>query len=346
MRRPIPEADSRRRRTLVLIAAAAAAAALLYLLDNSGTGPHTAKTATLSPTHAAATTDGPASTAKPPPATTTSTTTPIRRNLPIATATVAVSAQTASGTEVSVPTTVWYPPGRGTFPLVVFSPGYQISPSVYEPLIAAWASAGYVVAEPEYPDTAPGEPADEYDMVNHPGELRTVITFLLKASTAGSAPLLGLIDPSEVAVAGHSDGGDVSLAAAANSCCRDPRVKAAVILSGAEQGIFGGTYYSTPGPPLLVTQGTADTVNAPACSQMLFDAASAPRYYLNLPQATHLSPYTAGGLGEAAVQSATITFLDGYLKASPSSRAALLGLGTVTGTLPLSGSCLGAPAAG
>src|SRR5437763_4187834 len=37
-----------------------------------------------------------------------------------------------------------------------------------------------------------------------------------------------------------SDGGDVSLAVAAGSCCRDRAVKAAVILSGAELQAFGG----------------------------------------------------------------------------------------------------------
>jgi len=54
--------------------------------------------------------------------------------------------------------------------------------------------------------------------------------------------LSGLIDPTEIGVVGHSDGADVSLAVATNTCCRDPRVEAAAILSGAELASFGGSY--------------------------------------------------------------------------------------------------------
>ncbi|MHB1855171.1 MAG: hypothetical protein ACYCS2_08960, partial [Acidimicrobiales bacterium] len=50
-------------------------------------------------------------------------------------------------------------------PLVVFSPGYDIDPLRYSPLLVAWAQAGYAVAEPEYPHTSPGAPdgLDESD---------------------------------------------------------------------------------------------------------------------------------------------------------------------------------------
>ncbi len=88
--------------------------------------------------------------------------------------------------------------------------------------------------------------SNEADIVNHPVDLRFVIRSLLGQL---GPPLKGLIDRSEVAVIGQSDGGDVSLAVAANSCCRDSAVKAAVILSGAELARFGGSYFSTARRP-------------------------------------------------------------------------------------------------
>jgi predicted dienelactone hydrolase len=276
-----------------------------------------------------------------------------------------VSARTPGGTTVAVPVAVFYPavgpprqligagpsPVRRPFPLVVFSPGYRIDPSSYDPLVESWVVAGYIVAVPTYPDTAPGAPAIESDMVNHPAELSQVITALAAAS-GGGGRLHGLVQPSEVAVAGQSDGGDVSWAAVDDTCCRDPRIKAAIILSGAEQSIFAGSYGPTGAPPVLVAQGTADTVNAPACSEQLFDAAPDPRYYLDLLGATHLSDYTLQGPGLDAVEATTTAFLRSYLRGDGPTGPAIEQAGDRPGvsqvtvgpaTVPVGGTCLGAP---
>ena len=47
-------------------------------------------------------------------------------------------------------------------------------------------------------------------------------------------------------IAGQSDGGDVSLATADNTCCYDPAIKAVAVFSGAELSSFGGTYFAGP----------------------------------------------------------------------------------------------------
>jgi predicted dienelactone hydrolase len=335
-----PPSGSRRRRALVLIGIAALAAGVLLI-----PGRGRAKTA-----------PQPVATSRAAGASTT-----VRETVPTtraiqpgyATTSLVVSGRTISGSQVTVPTTVWYPRSGGPFPLLVFSPGYQIAPNAYGLLTSAWTAAGYVVAEPTYPDTAPGAPPIEYDMVNHPGELREVISTLLSASAQAGGPLSGRIDPSAIAVAGHSDGGDVSLAASADTCCRDVRIKAAIILSGAEQSLFGGSYYAAGSPPLLVVQGTADTVNPPACSAQIYDEAPQPRYYLDLLGATHLSAYTEAGPGVSVVEAVTTAFLDGYLKGDTPQLAALPATGTVGGVsqlidgaaqVPVYNSCLGAPA--
>ncbi len=244
--------------------------------------------------------------------------------------------------------------GSGPFPLVVFSQGYDISAEAYSGLLDAWARAGYVVADPTYPLTDPATPegVNEQDIVNHPADLRFVISALLAAGRDRHSPLHGLVDPARVAIIGHSDGGDVSLAVADNSCCRDPQVKAAVILSGAELSAFGGEYYATGAVPLLVVQGSADTVNVPGCSAQIYDEAPRPRYYLNIAGAEHQPPYLDPGATRAGVARSVIAFLNTFLNHRTSDLNALVHHGTVTAgetitTAPLpSGTstyCPGAP---
>jgi predicted dienelactone hydrolase len=220
-----------------------------------------------------------------------------------------------------LPTAVRYPivpasDHAGSFPLIVFSQGFAEPAAAYAALLNAWAAAGFVVAAPMYPHTDPDAPGgpDESDIVNHPADLRYVIEALTRDAARRSSRLRGLIDPREVAVAGQSDGGDVSLAVADNSCCRDPLIRAAVILSGAELSSFGGRYFATAGMPLLVVQGTADTVNAPACSALTYDQAPQPKYYLNLIGAEHLPPYLDRGPVRRDVAGVVVAFLETFLE--------------------------------
>lgn len=234
--------------------------------------------------------------------------------------------QSPSGQPVrELPTVVRYPIVRprgaaSRFPLVVFSQGFDRSVNAYAALLNAWARAGYVVAAPTYPLTDPSAPGgvNESDIVNHPADLRFVISALRAAARDPQSRLHGVLNPREVAVAGQSDGGDVSLAVAVNSCCGDMAVKAAMILSGAELAAFGGTYYSSHARvPLLVAQGSADTINIPGCSVQLYDQAPPPKYYLGIANAGHLPPYTYPGPRRRGIELATIAFLDAFLKHHP-----------------------------
>jgi hypothetical protein len=95
---------------------------------------------------------------------------------------------------------------------------------------------------------APGGP-DESDLINEPTDTRFVISRLLQANSAGSGPLAGLIDSTHIAVTGQSDGGETALAVAYSRDFRDPRVGAAVILSGAEMSGVGGFSFPQGSPP-------------------------------------------------------------------------------------------------
>lgn len=226
---------------------------------------------------------------------------------------------------------------QGPFPLVVFGHGFSVTPSLYSQLLHAWAQAGYVVAAPVFPlenANAPGGP-NEADLTNQPGDMRFVISQMLAASSRASDPLAGLIDPGAIAVAGQSDGGDTALAVAYDSRFRDPRVGAAVILSGAEIPATGSFTFLPGSPPLLATQGTADNINPPNLTSAFFEAATRPKYLLRLLGAEHLPPYSTQQPQLAIVERVTIAFLDGYLKHRPAALQKVPALGTVPGTASL-----------
>ncbi|MHB1208897.1 MAG: alpha/beta hydrolase family protein [Acidimicrobiales bacterium] len=299
-------------------------------------------------------------------ATSTSTTPPPRAPYGVGSITIDINEPAANGLAArSLPTIVRYPTSAspsGTsvagapplrlakpYPLVVFSQGFDISPEAYARLLTSWASAGYVVADPAYPFTSPNAPGGlvRTDIVHHPADLSYVITSLLGDSAQTSGTLSGLIDANEIGVIGQSDGGDVALAAVANTCCRDPRVKAAIILSGAELSWFQGSYFTTSNAPLLVVQGTNDlTMNPVTCSVQLYNEAAQPKYYLSMIGQTHLSAYVPPGPAQNVVTRVTIDFLNGYLRHSTSALAAMRVAGDVAGLATITSQATLAPVAG
>lgn len=270
-------------------------------------------------------------------------------------------------------TNVWFPAVRsssgrtvpdrahGPYPLLVFSQGYKVAPTTYQVLLSAWASAGYVVAAPTYPHTDNlATYVDENDIVNHPAELRSVIDAVLVRAERRGSVMDRLVNPTEIGLVGQSDGGDVTLALAANTRYRYPGVKAVAILSGAELVGFGGTYFSpttAPTPPLLVVQDNADPINVPACSAQLYDNAPSPKWYLDLLGAAqlataHLTPYVRPNSYESVVAKVTTAFFDAELLHQPEALAAMTASGNVPAVAQLSdaatappatGSCPGAP---
>jgi fermentation-respiration switch protein FrsA (DUF1100 family) len=217
----------------------------------------------------------------------------------------------------------------GPFPLIVFGHGYAVTPGIYARLLRTWARAGFVVAAPVFPlgnEHAPGGPF-EPDLVNQPADMSFVISSLLSAR----GPLAGLVDPSRIALAGQSDGGDTALAAAYDPRSRDPRVRAAVILSGAEIPYVSPVRFPVHGPPLLATQGTADTINPPSLTEAFFAPAPRPKFLLWLRGAGHLPPYTRAGPQLATVARTSIAFLERYLHVRRISLGRLEALGGLGG---------------
>jgi dienelactone hydrolase len=201
----------------------------------------------------------------------------------------------------------------GPFPLIVFGHGFAVTPATYFRLLRAWAQAGYVVAAPVFPlenAHAPGGPK-ESDLVNQPRDMSVVISGMLATADRRDSLLHGMIAPRQIGVSGQSDGGVTALAVAYDRFYRDPRVSAAVILSGAH---VLGSGPPLPGPPLLATQGTVDAVNNPANTYTFFNAAHRPKFLLRLIGAGHLPPYTTQQPQLTIVERVTVAFLDRYLK--------------------------------
>jgi hypothetical protein len=217
----------------------------------------------------------------------------------------------------TLPTIVRYPEAGSRagapFPLIVFAHGYQSSPSVYSALLDAWAGAGYVVAAPSFPRATAGGPLDEDDLASQPGDLSFVITKVLALAGPGG-PLAGVVDPTRVGVAGHSDGASTTDGIGYNSCCRDRRVQADAVMEGDEHTFAGGALSVAGSPPLLVIQADHDAFNpAPLGLQVYHDARS-PKYLLWLVNAQHLEPYTSDLSHLGVVEAVTTSFFDRYLK--------------------------------
>ncbi len=202
------------------------------------------------------------------------------------------------------------------YPLIVFSHGLGASPQDYLPLLKSWASAGYVVAAPLFPLTSsvtPGGP-DAGDVVNQPKDVSYVIGGVLSAAAATTGTLAGLVDPNEVGVAGHSNGGVTTLALIANTCCHDPRIKAAVAMAGTTVGIPGGVYDDNHTPPVLLVHGTADQLIPYRSAPIFYDAIKGPKGLLTISGGSHESAAGLVSPSSTYVSRATTDFFDAYLK--------------------------------
>ena len=260
--------------------------------------------------------------------------------------------QLPSGQLVSRPVTtiVRYPTSRrgaghgpesartgGPFPLIIFGHGFDVRPSLYAHLLRYWTSAGFVVAAPIFPlenPNAPGGP-NRQDLPNQPQDMRFVISSLLRLDARSNGALHGLIDAHQVAVAGHSDGGDTALALAYDPSLRDPHLQAAVILSGAEIPMLPAFRIAAGGPPLLATQGTDDDVNLPSATTAFFHSAPPPKYLLQLLGGTHLGPYSTNRPQLGVVERVTTAFLQYYLDHDRAAMRNLLRAGRTPGVATL-----------
>ena len=168
----------------------------------------------------------------------------------------------------------------------MFAHGFNGAPAGFAPFLAELVRRGYVVAAPAFLLTVAGAPGLALgDYVSQPGDVSFVLTRL--GRVARRHRFENAIDTHHVAFAGHSLGAVTSLGGAANSCCLDPRADAAVAISGGPLPFPGGTYFSQPGPPLMLVHGTDDAIAPYAASVAMYAGAPPPKALLGLEGGPH-----------------------------------------------------------
>ncbi|HEX4865022.1 MAG TPA: alpha/beta hydrolase, partial [Acidimicrobiales bacterium] len=69
----------------------------------------------------------------------------------------------------------------------------------------------------------------------------------------------------------------------------------------------------TSNPPVLITQGDADTINPPSYGSTTYQDATSPKYLLVLKGGGHLPPLQAGSPWLPGIEAVTEAFLDSYV---------------------------------
>ncbi|MCL4446404.1 MAG: hypothetical protein M1134_05995 [Actinobacteria bacterium] len=208
---------------------------------------------------------------------------------------------------------------RTALPLVVFAHGWDSNPYVYLRLLDKWASAGYMVAAPTFPDstnTLPGTPVSDY--IEEAWDISFVIKMLLMDRW-------GQVDPTRIAVAGQSDGGtDVALLAL-DPAFYNPHIRAYLALSGRIPP--GVNLPIDPGAPgaLLVVVGTADQAGLYPLATQLYQLADMNKALITVEGGRHLGIYIGTTPVAHAVRAETLKFLDATIGARrlPGSRRSL-----------------------
>lgn len=187
----------------------------------------------------------------------------------------------------------------------------------------AIASAGYVVAAPDYPLTSESTPGGPQrgtpDMAQQPADASYVLGEVLRMNGEPAGPLSGSVDAERIGAAGHSMGAGVTMGLAYNECCQDPRVKAAVIFAGGIPSVYRGVFFRPPSPAILVVHGDSDDALPYLGGRRVFLDAGVPKFFLTILGGDHNAPYTAAAdrRGAEVVLAATVDFLDTYLKGRP-----------------------------
>lgn len=219
----------------------------------------------------------------------------------------------------TLPTTLAVPAGPGPFPLIMYSHGFGGSGADSAPLLRAVASAGYVVAAPDFPVTTEGVAGGPQRGVDapeaQPADVRFVLDRLLAASADANDPLSGLVDPRRIGAAGHSMGAGITMGVAFNTCCRDPRIGAGVLLAVDPPTLYRGDYFVPPSPPVLFVHGDQDQDLPYAHGRLAYAKADPPKFFVTVLGGDHGSA--------ASLPAPIVDFFDTYLKARPDGLARL-----------------------
>jgi fermentation-respiration switch protein FrsA (DUF1100 family) len=204
----------------------------------------------------------------------------------------------------------------GPYPLIAFAHGTASTPQTYLALLMHWAERGFVVVAPKFPLSSLGAAGgvNVGDVVNQPKDVSYAISAVLKESAQSKGRLAGLIKADEIGAAGHSLGGITTIGLVANTCCKDFRVKAAIVMAGSLEGYPDGSYEVAKAPPLLVISGTDDDLVPYSSALEVFNQAKGPKALLTINGGNHGSAAGFVSSSESNVLRSTTDFFDAYLE--------------------------------
>jgi dienelactone hydrolase len=203
----------------------------------------------------------------------------------------------------------------GPFPLVVFSHGLGGTPELSQPVIEAWASAGFVVVAPRFPLSRPDNPAgpDAGDVQNQTGDVSFLIDQMLAASADPASPFAALVDGEHIAASGHSNGAITTIGVTLHTCCADDRIDAAIEFAGTASPFAGGAYDWSLAPPYLIVHGTADQLVNYGNAVTLYNNLAGPKALLPMEGGDHITMFLPGTPVFDEVVAASTDFLRAFL---------------------------------
>ncbi len=251
----------------------------------------------------------------------------------------------------ATPVRVYLPDGTGAHPVVIFTPGLGQDRSSAAYLGEYWAAHGYVAAFLQHPGTDAALTLEQLRRAGvDPQALSAryrdlpfaISTLLRRAREAG--PLLGRVEPSRIAVAGHSLGAVGAAVAigrktSAGADLKDVRIGAAILMSPTPgPGGDAVANYRDVSVPVLHLTGLADRdESVPQNVAERFKPFAAlkgrPQVLVVFLAGDHLvfsaSPSEVRGQPayrpiQAAVQDVTTRFLDAILRRDEAARSWLL----------------------
>jgi len=204
-------------------------------------------------------------------------------------------------------TAVRFPTGSSTpLPLVLAVHGRDGDPTRLQPLLDAWVNAGYMVAAPYFLVT--DKDADDQPtgaaVRRQAADARFVLDQLLLLNDDPMSPLHGLIDAHRIGAAGMSLGGMTVYGLVSNTCCRDSRIAAALLLAGVHRDFDTGKYVAQHVPVMLI-QGDKDVGYHNSVYAYL--KLAAPKWFVTLHGSTHSPPFEIPRGPEAQLVDATTT---------------------------------------
>ncbi|MBT3218513.1 MAG: hypothetical protein HN348_05430 [Proteobacteria bacterium] len=200
--------------------------------------------------------------------------------------------------DTDIPLTIYVPDGDGPFPVVVFTHGYQLGAADYDSYGKHLATWGYLVVMPDMPDGFGG--ANHVELAEF-----TVAILDWIDEIAASGTWQGKVDPSKLALAGHSMGGKISMLVST----KDKRPQAVFGIDPVDDGVPMGSAADYPSvtPELMgnitiplgilgeTTNATCSGTWCKACApaddnfQQYYEHAASPALQIEIVGANHMS---------------------------------------------------------